>query len=176
MPIRPRDPLLISARLLLTLIMGLVVLLGAAVLAAVPLALIFKDRVMVSIAEHTTRVIGDDMIIAIMSILGLIVVMAALAFMFLREMRRIVDSVGEGNAFIPINSVRLARMGWITVGIEVISIPAGAIGHWMAGMFRLATADFGFSLGGILLAVILFLLSRVFREGAAMREELEGTV
>ena len=29
---------------------------------------------------------------------------------------------------------------------------------------------------GILLALVLFILARVFREGAAMRSELEGTV
>ena len=36
--------------------------------------------------------------------------------------------------------------------------------------------DFGFDGGGILLILILFILARVFRHGAAMREDLEGTV
>ena len=37
-------------------------------------------------------------------------------------------------------------------------------------------ADFGFSGGGLLLMLVLFILARVFRRGAEMREELEGTV
>jgi hypothetical protein len=39
-----------------------------------------------------------------------------------------------------------------------------------------ADFDFGVSLGGLLLALTLFILARVFRQGAAMREDLEGTV
>ena len=38
------------------------------------------------------------------------------------------------------------------------------------------TADIEFSLTGVLLALVLFILARVFRHGAAMREDLEGTV
>ena len=34
----------------------------------------------------------------------------------------------------------------------------------------------GFSLTGILMVLILFILARVFKRGAEMREELEGTV
>lgn len=33
-----------------------------------------------------------------------------------------------------------------------------------------------FDLGGIILAITLFILARVFRQGAAMRNDLEGTV
>jgi hypothetical protein len=36
--------------------------------------------------------------------------------------------------------------------------------------------DFGLSFGGVLLALVLFILARVFRKGAEMRAELEGTV
>jgi len=36
--------------------------------------------------------------------------------------------------------------------------------------------DGGLDGGSILLILILFILARVFREGARMRDELEGTV
>ena len=36
--------------------------------------------------------------------------------------------------------------------------------------------DVGLDGGGILLILVLFILARVFRQGSAMREELEGTV
>ena len=50
------------------------------------------------------------------------------------------------------------------------------IHSYLASQFKDATSDFGITLDGILLAVILFILARVFRQGAAMREDLEGTV
>jgi hypothetical protein len=36
--------------------------------------------------------------------------------------------------------------------------------------------DAGIDFGGVLTALLLFILARVFREGAAMRKDLEGTV
>ena len=36
--------------------------------------------------------------------------------------------------------------------------------------------DSGFDVNGLLLMLILFILARVFRKGADMRAELEGTV
>jgi hypothetical protein len=45
---------------------------------------------------------------------------------------------------------------------------------------QLAEGAFGlhsdFSLSALGLAIVLFVLARVFRQGAAMREDLEGTV
>ena len=38
------------------------------------------------------------------------------------------------------------------------------------------TIDAGLDIEGILLALILFILARVFRHGARMRDDLEGTV
>jgi hypothetical protein len=54
----------------------------------------------------------------------------------------------------------------------------GAIGGWIAqfdksGHVRI---DAGISGNGLLLVLVLFILARVFRQGTAMREELEGTV
>ena len=38
------------------------------------------------------------------------------------------------------------------------------------------SVDADFSTNGLLLALVLFILARVFRTGAKMREDLEGTV
>jgi hypothetical protein len=39
-----------------------------------------------------------------------------------------------------------------------------------------AHGGFEFSYFGLLLALVLFVIARVFREGTRLREELEGTV
>jgi hypothetical protein len=67
-------------------------------------------------------------------------------------------------------------MGWLTVIVEALSIPGGALAAYLTHLFDRAHLEIGLSLGGILMALVLFILARVFREGARMREELEGTV
>lgn len=176
MTLKPRDPLLTTARLFLTGLMGLVILVGGAMLIAAPTMFFARTEVLSGIAAEAGRPIGMDTLYLIIGILVLIAAMAALAFGFLRDLRRIVDSVGLADPFAPINATRLARMGWITLAIEALSLPIGALGSYLASQFKDATADFGISVGGLLLALVLFILARVFRQGAAMRDELEGTV
>jgi hypothetical protein len=51
---------------------------------------------------------------------------------------------------------------------------------WLSEHIKADKADLdiniGFSGSGLVLMLVLFILSRIFRHGAAMREELEGTV
>ncbi|PKB19243.1 Protein of unknown function (DUF2975) [Novosphingobium kunmingense] len=113
---------------------------------------------------------------ALLLILALVAAMAAMALRWLQKLKAIIDSVSLGDPFAPENADRLRAMGWLTVAIELTSTPVGALGEWLARTFKDATSDFGLSLGGLLLAMVLFILARVFREGAAMRADLEGTV
>jgi hypothetical protein len=171
-----KDPLLTAARLLITLCMGLAILIGAATLIAAPVMVVARDQVLSGMVTELGQPVSGQAIWAIAVILLLIAAMAACAFGFLHYLRRIIDSVGMGDPFEPANATRLARMGWLAIAIELLSIPVGAIGQWLADTIKDATADFGISLNGLLLALILFILARVFRHGAAMREELEATV
>ena len=103
-----------------------------------------------------------------------------LAFHFFKELLGIINSVGEGDPFRPDNADRLSRMGWIAVIAQFAVLPMAGIAAWLAPYMDKAGRHFhidgGFDLGGVLLALILFILARVFREGARMRDELEGTV
>ena len=108
--------------------------------------------------------------------MALIAVTAVLGLLFIRLLRRIIDSVAQGDPFIPENAVRLSQMGWLSVAVQLIAIPAGALSGWIAYTGHLRYIDVGFSVGGVVLALILFILARVFRQGAQMRADLEGTV
>jgi hypothetical protein len=91
--------------------------------------------------------------------------------LFLRLLRRIVGSVAGGSPFDPVNADRLERMGWLAVLLKVVTMVEAAF----------ATTDvvrFASHLSGpdLVMILVLFVLARVFREGAAMRDDLEGTV
>ncbi|MFA9201695.1 MAG: DUF2975 domain-containing protein [Cypionkella sp.] len=178
MPSLPKDPLLVAARVVLTitvvfLIIGLVAL-AIAFVAVLTFARADLLRELGSAGSLTT---SYWLVVALLPLLGGIL-HAALRFVF--NLRAIVRSVDEGDPFHPENAERLHRMGWLVVSIYVLGIIAGLIGAWLVTsvpeLARDKNFEFDLGGGGILLMLVLFILARVFRHGARMRDELEGTV
>lgn len=98
-------------------------------------------------------------------------------------LRKIVQSVGAGDPFIPENARRLTQMAWLSLAFQLIGVPIMAIATWLrdvavnAGMeLERVHVEQGLDLNGLLLMLILFILARVFRKGADMRADLEGMV
>ena len=169
------DPLLGVARAILTFLMGLAIFVGAVLLLVVPAVLFNQEAVVIELGK-TGNAIDGDMIGAILAILGLVVFMAVVAFFFVRHLRRIVDTVRQGDPFIPVNALRLRAMAWLSIVMQLAALVAGALSMWLEEASKDLEANFDVSIGGILLPLVLFILARVFRRGAEMREELEGTV
>ncbi len=170
------DPLLGIARAILTFLMGLTIFVGAAIAILVPVVVLIQDRVLVEIARSPASQPGGDVIGAILAVLVLAAGIAALSFLFLRHLRRIVDTVRQGDPFIPENAARLRTMAWLSIVLQAVALFAGALTVWLEEATKHLEANFDVSIGGILLPLVLFILARVFRRGAEMREELEGTV
>lgn len=171
-----RDPLLTTVRVGLSIGMVGAVALTAAALVAVPAALLGRGRIIAEVTQRGGVAVPPEFIWLVCGILVLLALTAALGFLFLRELRRIIDTVAQGDPFIPDNAGRLQRMGWLAVAVQLIALPAGALAGWASHMAHSDRLVIGVSLGGIFLALILFVLARVFRKGAQMRDELEGTV
>ncbi|WP_225207437.1 DUF2975 domain-containing protein [Novosphingobium huizhouense] len=176
MNLRPKDPLLAATGTIALIGQGLSAIVAGATLIAAPVIVYARQTVLGGLAGEAHHPLPPATIGALVAILLLVAAMAACAFAFLRHLRRIVASVAHGDPFAPVNAARLAAMGWLTLAVEGLSIPVGGIGQWLATTIEDATSDFGVSVGGVLLALILFILARVFREGARMRDDLEGTV
>lgn len=168
-----RDPLLAAARLALVGAMGFTVFAGAAFVIATPAVLIWNESVMALIARHGGPA---ETIWAVVGVTALSGVMAALGFFFFRDLYRIVASVEGGDPFVAVNARRLQAMGWISVVAHVLGIPLAMTSRWLDRVFERPPGGFEFSYFGLLLALVLFVLARVFREGTRMREDLEGTV
>ena len=66
-------------------------------------------------------------------------------------------------------------MTWIALAIQAISIGAILLSVSLGGRKSEIDASMG-AVTGTLMALILFILARVFRVGTEMRSELEGTV
>ncbi|QYU67563.1 DUF2975 domain-containing protein [Leptolyngbya sp. 15MV] len=102
-------------------------------------------------------------------------------FFFFGRLRAIIGTVGEGDPFQPQNAVRLGQMAWLMLGIQLFILLAVPLGIELARFSDEAenvrvSGDSNLDFSGLLLVVVLFILARVFRHGAAMREDLEGTI
>ena len=101
-------------------------------------------------------------------------------FVFFGKMRALIESVGKGDPFIPENAQRLNAMAWLILGAKVLAEIVGWLRIYLASLMdpeAASTFDFSlYDLHSFLIVLVLFILARVFRHGAAMREDLEGTV
>ena len=87
----------------------------------------------------------------------------------------IVASAGAGNPFVAANVRRLRYMGWCLLILQLFAIPGYLIGTCFPAMGSAAPSP-DVSVGGWISVLMIFVLSRVFATGAAMRDDLEGTV
>lgn len=175
-PRRRSDPLLTTVWWLLTALLVLCVILGVVGLFWYPAMLANEAHFVRGFAELGIGRSGFRWL----GILGALVAAAmALTFFFLRDLRRIIDSVAQGRPFDPVNADRLRRMAWLSIGIQVLLVPMTKLIIWFDALPYKPNVHHdsdGISIGGIVLTLILFVLARVFRTGAEMQEDLEGTV
>ncbi|GGD63406.1 DUF2975 domain-containing protein [Erythrobacter arachoides] len=178
MALTPKDPLLSAARVIIVLFQALVAFGSGALVVGIPILLAVQDPLTERMRAETARA---DFIFPLLPVIGMMALFAlvlVIGFLFLRHLRRIVDTVGQGDPFVPENADRLTAMAWLVVGAQVIAIPAIMLLIHIQQAFEETnpSTDAAFDFGGILLALTLFILARVFRQGTAMREDLEGTV
>ena len=175
---RPRDPLL-TATTFATIAMKIALGIGIGVVVSIlPVILLNQDAVAAQLAKDGKDIGVDGLIAGLAMMLPMIAVLLAGAFWFVHLLGKIVDTVGEGDPFIPINADRLRTMGWLALAIQLLTLPIGVAVARIAKAIEDTPSDasVGLDFTGIVLVLILFILARVFRKGAAMREELEGTV
>ncbi len=179
MTAKTKDPLLTIARIVLMFFIVILSIAAVALVIALPVMLFNQSALLAELAAD-----GKDLVPGLIPAAAFVLVGAAgllaLGIYFLLLLRRIVNSVGEGDPFIPDNAQRLSRMAWVAIIGQAAAVPVGIAVAWIASIAADAGDDihgeFGFSGSGILLVLILFILARVFRKGTEMREELEGTV
>jgi hypothetical protein len=175
---KPKDGLLAAAKVVIVLcqivfIFGMVMLgIGIGAILTVGRAELLAEIATSGAPAATIWLIGLAMLTGI--------ALLALGFRFFQELRGIIDSVDEGEPFRPENADRLSRMGWISVIVHIGVLPIAALSLWLAPYGDKVGQDVdvgaGVDISGVLLTLILFILARVFRHGAEMRADLEGTV
>ena len=171
-----KDPLLVAGRILTFLLMGLTGLVVFILLGMIPV-LLFNQGEFTELVAESGASFSMALSVAILALL-LAAALTAMAFHFFQLLGRIIDTVEGGEPFTPVNADRMSRMGWITLGFHALAVPLVFMVVYLGDALPSENlrVDYEFSLTGLLLAIVLFILARVFRHGAAMRDDLEGTV
>jgi len=176
--IRINDPLLAAAKaLLLAMQIGLGICIAAAVIALATY-LIAPAKLAEAMGP-----IDPSLAWSLPATLAIGMASLALCFVFVEQLRQIIATVGEGDPFDPQNAVRLNRMAIHAGGLLICQTVLGYLTPLLhraipadGGNASIGFSDLDPSFQTLVLAIVLLILSRVFRHGAAMRADLDGTV
>lgn len=94
----------------------------------------------------------------------------------LARLLAIVDTVRAGEPFVVQNAARLKTIAWCVLGLEGLHLVIGAVAASSASSLQPLDIDWNFSVTRWIAVLLLFVLARVFDQGARMRADLEGTV
>ena len=112
-----------------------------------------------------------------LSIVPVIGVLAApvlhLVYTRLLEM---VETVNDGDPFVVENAARLQTIAWAIVGLEVMHVGVILLANGVIVQGQKVDIGEKFSVTPWLTILLLFVLARVFDQGARMRDELAATV
>jgi Protein of unknown function (DUF2975) len=174
MPRLKSDPLLAAARISLILVGGII--LFAAVLLVIGIGAVLtveRSEVLAQVASFNAPASIYWLVVAAMLV---IVGVLAAALQFIRQLYRIILSVNDGDPFVPVNAVRLGQMAWLTVAVQLGTTIVWAMAQIVKSYAPINDFAWDLSLSGWLLALVLFILARVFRHGTDLRAEVEGTI
>lgn len=179
----PGNDLLLLAGKVITIFMQIAMAIGAAALVIAAGALLFfRDTIN---AEFIAETGNADAVFPVLELLGVMVIglaIVAALFVFFAKLREIIGTVSNGDPFAPANAGRLNLMAWLMLSVQLLVLPAIPLALRLAEVGEEVGEDIGMNvdggldLSGILMVIVLFILARVFRHGAAMRADLEGTV
>lgn len=162
------DGLLIAAKVLLYILLaGLIVALVSSIVALVSYGLARNSALLVSPLDPVWRPVSRMLIalVALDTAIGMVLRLMAL-----------IDSVEDGEAFAVANAERLEWIGGAVIGLMALGFFAAMIGVTVRGDINGFPLSIDPAPGGVAIALLLFILARVFRKGAEMRTDLEGTV
>ena len=107
------------------------------------------------------------------AVLGLVAV--PLNDAVLGRLLAIVETVRGGDPFVADNARRLTMIAWALLALQLLDLVYGAIALSVdPGDSPLS--GWTFNVTGWIAVLLLFVLARVFEQGSAMRDDIEGTV
>jgi hypothetical protein len=166
---------LTASRTLLRALIVLNLLLGASILALLVASLAAEGPVMAALGVRQHEGSGA-LILGMRLIMVFGIVSVPLVHLVLTRLLAVVDTVRSGTAFVAANGARLQTIAWALLALEMLHLAVGGVAAGASSSAQALDMDWSLSVAGWLAVLLLFVLARVFDEGARMRDDLEGTV
>jgi hypothetical protein len=122
-------------------------------------------------SPDTTRLIWGLRAVAMIGI-----VTVPINYLILKRLLAMIDTVRAGDPFVAANAQRLQAIAWALLALQLLGGVIWLIGEAISTPAHPVDLDTSFSVNGWLAVLLVFVLARVFAEGARMRDDLEGTV
>lgn len=171
-----RDRILALARIVLRVFLVLNIVAAAASAIAVLLSFPLAASILhLLTAKYGTRVDPETVLLAMRILMAGGVIAGVLLHRLFAALLAILAGVRAGDPFTLDNAARLQAIGWALLGLQLLDLLLGAMTAWFA---RLHVDYLGWTpaLGGWIAVLMVFVLARVFRVGAVMRDDLAMTV
>jgi hypothetical protein len=135
----------------------------------------FGSEQLIGVLRDAGRRSPEDLLQFVRVIFILTAPMIVLAHIAFTRLIAIIDTLAANTVFSTDNADRLRHIAWALLGTQIIDVTAGIYAQVVSERSG-EYLGWSFGLTGWLAALMLFILARIFRDGAVMREELEGTV
>jgi hypothetical protein len=173
--LKSKDKLIKSSRLVVRIAAVTNRLFFLAVIVGLLLSWIFPAQFAVLLIQQDTGIDLRSALTGLRLLMLLGIAMALVTDRLLAALAQIIASAGAGDPFISANARRLQTIGWALLALQLLDIPGALLEKFFPSLGS-AAPDVTFSPGGWIAVLMVFVLSRVFAAGSAMRDELEGTV
>jgi hypothetical protein len=150
-------------------------LLGFLILALLIATLVAETPVVAALGVPA-RNQSAALIVGMRLVMVLGIAAVPLAHLVLRRLLAIVDTVGQSDPFVAENAERLRAIAWAVLGMELLHLAIGVIAASVSSKEQPFDVDWNFSVTPWIAVLLLFVLARVFEQGARMRDDLQGTV
>ncbi len=159
---------IVNAVIVLNIVAAIAILVIFAVMLAIPADTMIVDDGIAPGQEANYRT-------AFRLVLLIAIGMAIPTHIIFTRLKSIIATVRKGNAFTTTNAVFLRAIAWGLLAINLLDLGFGAVSYWLDSMMD-QYPDWSFSFTGWFAVLLLFILARIFEQGAEMRDDLAGTV
>jgi hypothetical protein len=119
---------------------------------------------------------GGRLLFGMRGIMVVGILAAPVVHLIYTRLLAIVETVNAGDPFIGENADRLQTIAWAIVGLELMHVAVVLLANGVVVGTEKVDIGGKFSVTPWLTILLLFVLARVFDQGARMRDELAGTV
>ena len=133
---------------------------------------VINERILAALAANDDGIDPASMLTFVRLSLLFMPLAIWLSHIIFKSLLEMIDSIKSNQVFTYLNSDRLRRIAWALLGYCVLDYLYGFLAlHFVGGL-----AMWGPTLTGWLASLMMFVLASVWKQGVALREELEGTV